>query len=409
MGSDPFMHREMVLRGTAEFPTKMYFKMLKLLKDGYSYEVKKYKDWLEVNPRSSYHQEMLQKKQALEQSVSRVMVGLSDMKRDIELIKHDLRRLEEVQSHFKENDEHVLKSDFVDLVDRNTDQLSLISLATTGKFPTIVVDFYKISEEDDIKKLKISQTEKGILKKKWRLYMYWKEKYGKEINEKVDMLREQLNSRKASLRMYNDLLEPYVKAIHRIKFAESEYSGLDDPNMIEGYDYSVGGIELFAWKTISYEKEFEWKEGGRKTAKYRSVREPFFLFLEIKIKRKSRAEEGRRKEKLEIVFDAYIKTGKDIEDIKKKIKERNDLMFMELEEFRGKEIKEEPKESGERGRLIISLENAIRAVIGRPISGDFHIPKGWEGKLEIVAQRDFTHFYDDLKDEFGGLKLMRHP
>ncbi|UCG95518.1 MAG: hypothetical protein JSV92_00500 [archaeon] len=407
MGSRPVIKRLMKLKGSAEFPTKMYFKMLKLLKDVYEYEIKKYKDWLEVNPRSNYHQEMLQKKQALEQSVSRVMVGLSDMRRDVELIKHDLRRLEEVQSHFKEKDEHVLKSDFVDLVDRPTGPLSLIELATSGKFPTIVVDFYKVAKEDDVKKLKVTQTEKGILKKKWRLYVYWKEKYGSEIEEKVGMLREQLNSRKASMRMYKDMLEPYIKAINRIKFSESEYTGLDDPKLIEGYDTSVAGVELFCWKPIAYEKDFEYTEGIKKKG-YRRVKYPFYSFIEIKIKRKSRTLEGKRKEKMEIEFDVYLKTGKDVEEIKRKIKKREELLWKELEEFRGKEFKEDEDKGEERSRLIVSLENGIRAIVGTPPEGDYYLPKGWGDKLAAIIQKDFTEFYDDFKDIFGGIKFKRH-
>lgn len=408
MGPEHLVQRKLVLRGTSEFPTKMYFKMLSVLKDWYGFKVKKYRDWLEVNPRSNYHQDMLQKKQALEQSVSRVMIGLSDMRRDVELIKHDLRRLEEVQSHFKEKDEHVLKSDFVDLVDRNTDQLSLISLATTGKFPTIVVDFYRITDEDDIRKLKVSQTEKGILKKKWRLYRYWKEKYGREIDEKVDMLKGQLNGRRASMKMYKDLLEPYVKAIHKIKFAESGESIFDDPSMIEGYDYSVAGIELYAWKPIFYDKHLEYMKGGKRTARYSGVEEHFFLFLEIKIKRKYGLEEGKRKEKIEIEFIGDLKTGKDIEDIKNKIKERENLMMKELEEFRGGEFKEEPKKSEERKKLIIKLEDMIMGAVGRPVAGDYYLPKGWKDKLEKVGEKIFYDFYDDFKGTFEGLIFKRH-
>ena len=52
----PVIHREMKIKGSAEFPTNIYFKMLSLLKEGYGYEIKKYKDWLEINPRSNYHQ-----------------------------------------------------------------------------------------------------------------------------------------------------------------------------------------------------------------------------------------------------------------------------------------------------------------------------------------------------------------
>ncbi len=391
------LDRTLKIKGSVGFPTEIYFKMIKLLKNRH-YTVKKYKDWLEINPRSNYHQEMMQKKQALEQSVARVMINISDMRRDIELIKHDLRRLEEVKGHFKEKDEHILKSDFVDLVDRNTGPLSLIDLATTGKFPTIVVDFYKIKKEEDIGKLKISQTEKGILKKKWRLYLYWKEKYGNEIDEKVNMLKEQLNSRKASLKLYKELLEPYVKAINKIKFSESEYTGLDDPNLIEGYNTSIAGVELLCWKGVSIETEFE----------YNKEKYPFYAYIEIKIKRKTRFVSGKESELMEVNMKLYLKTGKEIEEIQKKIKEREELLWKEIEQFKGGEIKEEKETKKEKSKILKSLESTIRAIVGKPIEGDYYLPKGYKGKLENYIRRDFIEFYDDVKDLIGGLKLKRH-
>jgi len=396
------LERTLKIKGNVGFPTNIYFKMIKLLKNRH-YTIKKYKDWLEVNPRSNYHQEMMQKKQAIEQSIARTLINISDMRRDIELIKHDLRKLEEVKRHFEEKDEHILKSDFVDLVDRNTGALSLIDLATSGKFPTIVVDFYKIKKEDDIKKLKVSQTEKGILKKKWRLYKYWKEIYGKEIDEKVRMLKEQLNSRKASLKMYKELLNPYIKAINKIKFSENEYVGLDDPNLIEGYSTTVAGVELFCWKGISSEKEFEYNK-----EKYK-----FYSYIEINIKRKTLFLSGKETEKMEITFKVYLKTRKEIEEIEKKIKEREELLWKEIKELKGEEEVEEETEgkkekSKKRSELIISIEKSIRAIIGKPIEGEFYLPKGLEGELKDIIRRDFIEFYDELKDLIGGLKLKRH-
>ena len=398
--------RILKIKGEPGFPTGVYFKMISLLKDKYKYDVKKYRDWLEINPRSNYHQEMLQKKQALEQSVSRVMINLGDMRRDIELIKHDLRRLEEVKTHFNEKDEHVLKSDFVDLVDRKNEQLGLISLATTGKFPTIVVDFYKIRSEGDIPKLKVSQTEKGILKKKWRLYVYWKDKYGKEIDQKVDMLRKQLNGRMASVRMYKDLLEPYVKAIKKIRFSETDYEGFDDPSLIEGYDTSVAGVELYCWKGISDDTDFKYTENSDEPDKGRY---PFYSFISINIKRKSLTVSGNRKEKMEITMVSSMKTGKEIMEIRKKIKERNDLVWKELEQFRGSEWEEKKTEEiQEKNRLIIELENGIRKILGRPSEGKFYMPEGVGGKINKKIYTEFINFYDDMKDVVGGLKFKRH-
>jgi len=92
---------------------------------------------------------------------------------------------------------------------------------------------------------------------------------------------------------------------------------------------------------------------------------------------------------------------------KKKGKEREDLLWKEIEQFRGGDWEEEKKDE-ERSKLIETLENAIRSIIGRPPEGEYHIPKGWEDKIKSVVQENFTDFYDDLKGEFGGLKFRRH-
>jgi len=421
----PGTDRTFKIKGTVGFPTDIYFKVITLIKDGFHYEVKKYKDWIEINPNSPYHQDILQRKQSLEQNVGRILSNMSDMRRDIELINHDLRKFEQVLGHFKENKQDSLKSDFVDLVDSQTPS-GMHKLVASGKFPTLVIDFFKIENKEDIEKLKVSNSEKGLLRTKWMLYQEWLKMYSKGVEERVKMLREELNNRKAAIENYKKSIEPYLKAIHKIKISQSDpedYSGLDDPMMIEGYDTTVSGVELWCWAPISVEKTYEHKEkwGERYEKKY-----PFYSFIELKIKKKTRIIKAGEKEQLEIKMAAYLKTRKEIDELKEKLKEKNELMWREIEQFKGEEWKEEiPEEKGikklkksvkkmmgmkEEGKSksLEALEKSVRKIIGAPSEGEFHIPKGMKDKLEGAVYKNFILMYDLIKDLFGGLKFKRH-
>ena len=220
------------------------------------------------------------------------------------------------------------------------------------------------------------------------------------------MLRKQLNGRKASIRMYKELLEPYVKAMRKIRFSETEMEGLDDPTLVEGYDTSVAGVELFCWKGISDETSFEYEE---RPDEFKEGRYPFYCFMDINIKRKSLTVSGKRKVKMIMQFRVYLKTGKEIEEIKKKIKERKELIWKELDEFRGGEWDEEkPEEIEKRNKILESMEKAIRALAGMPSAGRFHMPKGTAGKIQRKIQNEFYSFYDEMKDIIGGFKFARH-
>jgi len=240
------------------------------------------------------------------------------------------------------------------------------------------------------------------------------------------MLREELNNRKAAIENYKKSIEPYLKAIHKIKISQSDpedYSGLDDPMMIEGYDTTVSGVELWCWAPISVEKTYEHKEkwGERYEKKY-----PFYSFIELKIKKKTRIIKAGEKEQLEIKMAAYLKTRKEIDELKEKLKEKNELMWREIEQFKGEEWKEEiPEEKGikklkksvkkmmgmkEEGKSksLEALEKSVRKIIGAPSEGEFHIPKGMKDKLEGAVYKNFILMYDLIKDLFGGLKFKRH-
>lgn len=376
------VERTLVIKGVTGFPTSVYFKIIDMLK-ARGFTVKKYKDWLEVNPKSNLYQEMIRKRQAIEQNVGRILSTISDMRRDIELIKHDLRKFEQVLEHFEKNKLDSLKSDFVDLVDSQT-PTGMHKLVASGKFPTLVVDFFKIEKEEDIDKLKISESEKGLLKTKWMLFQEWLEKYSKAVKERVEMLRHELNNRKAALENNKKLVEPYLKAMYKIRVSESEYSGLDDPMLIESYNTIVSGVELCCWKPMSSRNV---KEGK------------YFSYMDINIRKKTISMGGSEKEGMEINMSVYMKTKEEIKEIEENIKKRDELLWDEIEQLKGSEPKE--KEEEKKKNKLKGIESTIKKLL-------FKTDIGVEGEIKENIREEFISFYDDLKDLIGGLKLKRH-
>lgn len=387
MGS--ILQRTFKIGGASGFPTKIYFKVISMLKKR-GYTVKKYKDWLEINPKSNLYQEFVRKRQSIEQNLGRVLSNITDMRRDIELIKHDLRKFEQVLEHFEENDLDSLKSDFVDLVESQT-PTGMHQLVASGKFPTLVADFYKIESKEDIEKLKVSESEKGLLRTKWKLFQEWMEKYHRAVKERTEMLRKELNNRKAALENQKELVEPYIKAIHKVKAGEGDYTGLDDPMVVESYNSVVSGVELCCWKPIS-----------SKNVK----RGEYYSYLEINIKKKTISGGGKDKESMAMDMELHLKKDKEIEEIKENIRKRDDLLWEEVEQLKGiKPIDEEEKiEEEENESKLKKIESAFNKILSKGKITN----KGLKGELEEIARRDFIDFYDNLKDLIGGLKLKRH-
>lgn len=394
--------KQLSLETAPDFPRSLYFAIVDFLSNR-GYEVKKVKDWLEVNPNSDYHQQLMQKRQTLEQNIGRILPNISEMRKDKELIKHDLRRLEEVQEHFEEGDEHVLKSDFVDLVDRQTEQLSLINMATSGKFPTIVVDFYKVYSEEDIEDLDVTETEKGILKKKLRLYNYWKERYGSATGQKVEMLRKEYNSRKASVENYKESIKPYLKAIHKIKSGGEGYSGINDPAFVEGYATSVAGVELVGWRGISAET----------THKYLSDQPekkfPYYCFIRVKFTR-YRLQRKQEKERMKIKIQTELKRREEIEEVEEKVQEREEKLWEEIEAFQGEttlEVEEEEDEEEVQENYLSTVKDKIedwgRLLTGKRKEGEYYLPEGARDPLEDIVGDERDDLYDFIKDKIGAV------
>lgn len=395
------LKRSVSLEGEKGEGTNAYFGMVKYLGQK-NFKVKKKTDWLEINPRSEFYSKMLQQKQMIEQQVSRLLANITDMRKDIELIKHDLRKFQQVKEHFKSGDEEVLKSDFVDLVDKNTPS-SMLQLAAAGKFPTLVIDFFKLGSKEDIEKLKISETEKSVLRTKWDLYQYWKKKYGKAIDERVKMLESEIKNRKASLENQKKTVEPYIKSAQQLREGEGkqgEHGGLDDPFLVEGYSTTVSGIDLIAWKPVYRYATHEYMEEKEK--------KKFFIFMEISTRKKQK----QQREAMEFKIKGYLKSKPELDKEKQEIEDKKKELWKEIEEFRGErkeesETKNEPQTLKKFLKPFSIFSSKVLVPVSRLFLGErnkYYISEGEQDELEKKVEKQVNGVINFLKGTAGGLK-----
>lgn len=388
---DELATREIVVAGEAGLPTPVYFGMIDFMKKK-GYAVKKVTDWIEISPRSAFYQDMMSKKSNIEQSMGRILPAISEVRRDMELIKHDLRKLEAVLKHFEHRDMAVLKSDFVDLVDAHS-PISMIGLANSGRFPTLIVDFYKCQSAGDVGALKVSNGEKQILRNKWILFEEWKSRYGKEVKDKVTMLREQLRSRDASLENYKQSLKPYIKALHRIKVSEGAYSGLDDPSLIEGYQTSVAGVDLIIWKGISLDKQHIYKRHDNHDDKFE-----YYAFFDVEVRRATMMQRDKEGEGMRIFIKAKLLTADEMYKEEDKLKKQEEMLENQLSEFLGlKEIEKKSEPAAEAPGGFLSMFNYKRKLS----------ESSFKAMRNLIVNEELRDLEIKIKELIGGLILKR--
>lgn len=396
--------RHLGFQGPPEFPSGLYFDVLDIL-EMVGYEVRKADDWLEINPHSDYYQDLVQKKERLQRQVSTVIDKISQFRKDLEMLRHDKRKLDRIIQHKEGGDLDVLKSDFVDLVDRNT-EMSLLDLANSGRFPSVVVDFYKIEDEEDIDKMEVSKGEKEVLRKKWKLFKDWLGRYVKEIKKRKQMVEAEIQNKKTSIEYYKDMLHPYAKALRRIKFTEpEEYKGFDDPRIVERYSSSVAGIELYAWKPIRIEAPQEREEFPAGVEK-----REFFCFLDISVKKRSRRVGGRDVDTLVFEIGPELRHRSGIEEAKEDIKEKEREILQSIGKVKGEIFEEEveteeEEEGGSLQRISESLEGSLRKLLGKPRAGELRGEQ--RDALEEVVEEEVDNVYVKIKRAAGALELKK--
>ncbi len=200
-----------------------------------AFQLAKVDEWMEINPNfPEIHGQVMDAKHRLEGSIKQGLASAMQAVADYELISHDYRRYKEIVEYFRKGreDEHVLRSLFVDRVDAHTgDMFSMIGMAK--RWPTIIADFMKMKNEwtdpektppeeqvDKIRKeLDVSQAEAVVLKTKNELYNEWKRLFRPVVLERYARLENLVKARKKSVEEYRSWLKPYIAKYKAMKEA----------------------------------------------------------------------------------------------------------------------------------------------------------------------------------------------
>ncbi|GEM_PF-1391552 len=398
--------RQITFAGKPGFPSGIYFGMIDILEDNMGYEVRKVTDWIEVNPKSSFYDEIAQRKQTIEQQVGAVTSKISDTRKTLEMLRHDKRKLQRIIDHKEEGDLDVLKSDFVDLVDRNTN-MSLLELANSGRLPSVIVDFYKVESKEDIENLEVSKGEKQILKKKWSLFQDWKKRFVGEIERRMETIEREIRSHEETIRNLKDTLHPYAKALKRIRLGEpKEYHGLDDPRVIERYANSICGVDLYAWKDLSSRSFYAEHDEFKPELYDKLSSEPgyeFYCFFEINVKKKSSVVSGQSTEVVVITIKPELLHRDELMEKKEEIEKQKKKLQNSIKRLSGEPVEELEEEEEQKETVTDKVKKIGKKILRIPGEG-----KGYHrDEFKGIVKEETNMLYERIKDLGDGLKLWK--
>ncbi|MBN2252153.1 MAG: hypothetical protein JW701_00540 [Kosmotogaceae bacterium] len=212
----------------------------------WGYKNVKVEDTMDISPlHPQYYQLTIGQKKQLEGQIKEGLTGISSSISDFELLFHDLRKYKDFLQYYEmmENAEEELKktknekdknkwederlradqslrSIFIDSVDVHTgDAIALTKIAQ--RWPTIIADFMKLKDEDNTadkikSRLRVSEAERVVLATKNKLYLDWRNTFGKVVKERYHRILSQVKSRKYSIDEYKRILRPYIQRYRTI-------------------------------------------------------------------------------------------------------------------------------------------------------------------------------------------------
>ncbi|MCJ7450544.1 MAG: hypothetical protein MUP58_02280 [Candidatus Nanohaloarchaeota archaeon QJJ-9] len=292
-------------------PKEFYIVVLDQIENKFNYNLHKVSEWLHTNPGSQLHQEMEKRRQEAEQQVKSVLANMNERYQEKQNLLHDKRKLESKKEHFrkaiyecenghettklltdekaedsincpdcredselreKENAmEEALKADFVDQVDQHTGQHSILQMQQNNIFPSLTADFYSMESLDDLKDGHLSdlpEQEKAMLRKKYKLYEKWKEKFSKGLERKLKDVNTRLQSIERGIKETENWLKPHVKTIKQMEGdIDAEIgAGMTEPNFLQGASSSLRKVKVIAERGVgpSVTNEDEEKKDGYK-------------------------------------------------------------------------------------------------------------------------------------------------
>ena len=232
----------------------------------WAYNVVKVNEWMEVSPtHADAYNLFMGQRQKLEGQIKQGLASAMQAVTDYELLAHDARRYKEIIDYFREGreDEHVLRSLFVDRVDAFTGEgYSMITMAK--RWPTIITDFIRMGQkkyhdkkwttEEVVRELDVSQAEATVLMTKHRLFNEWKVLFRPAVAERYARIKALVEARKKSINDYKSWLKPYI-ARHKMmrEVTEREPSKmLTHPLMVPAFGTSTAMtyVRLWVWKAF---------------------------------------------------------------------------------------------------------------------------------------------------------------
>lgn len=213
----------------------IFFGLLYLMRRK-GFDVHKVSEWIEISPvHPQYYQLTIQQKQTLENQIKTALAGVQTAISDYELLFHDWRRYKEYLDYFnkieeakKEKDEEkmrenerILRSIFVDQVDVHTGEGVALKLIVP-RWPTIIVDFMRLSDEDTdpkkiAKKYEFSEVEGLVLSVKNKLYLKWRDFFYNTVKSRFQHLTELMKARERSIKEYRNMIRPYMARFRHIR------------------------------------------------------------------------------------------------------------------------------------------------------------------------------------------------
>ena len=244
--------------GTA---SEIYFSLMFALPK-WGFNVEKADEWIEVHPtHREYYERTMTTKQMLEGTIKSGLKSAAESVADYELIRHDVRKYKEILSYFAAENEHLLRSMFIDQVDIHTGEgISLRSIVP--RWPTIISDFMRLSSGEDedktpdqIKdKYDVSKAEAVILKTKNDLYKEWRKMFKEAAMERYERLIGLMAAREKTISEYKEWLKPHISRFKMTKLG-AEIPGrragfLRGWADIAGLSTFVNNIRIWAWRPV---------------------------------------------------------------------------------------------------------------------------------------------------------------
>ena len=234
-----------------------------------------------------YYDLTITQKKQLEAEIKSGLASIGQAVTDFELVWHDLRKYAEYMRIFekiekgkrlikagkKEEGEKLvvegtqsLKSVFIDQVDAHTGEtIALRSIAT--RWPTIIVDFMKLKDEDiDPKKIaekyEVSEAEGVVLATKNKLFIDWRDNMFKPVVvERYKTLTAMVQARKKSIQEYKNMLRPTIARYKMIVDALENPKAVKEIKMsiLMPHAHAVSGenVTIWAWKPFAPSEKYK--------------------------------------------------------------------------------------------------------------------------------------------------------